>query len=43
MKTYTPTPINIDDIELPKSLNELTEQMTRNVHDVWAKGRIEEG
>ena len=43
MKTYTPTPINTDDIELPKALNELTEQMARNVHDVWAKGRIDEG
>lgn len=43
MKTYTPTPINTDNIELPKALNELTEQMARNVHDVWAKARLNEG
>lgn len=43
MKTYIPTPVKTDDIELPKALDELTEQMARNVHDVWAKGRIDEG
>lgn len=43
MKTYTPDPIDTDGIKLPKALDELTEQMARNVHDVWAKGRIDEG
>lgn len=43
MKTYTPTPLDTRDIELPKELDELIEEMARNVHDVWAQGRIAEG
>lgn len=43
MKTFIPNPVNTDDMELPEALGELTEQMARNVHDVWAKSRIEEG
>lgn len=43
MKTYIPTPLNTQDVELPKSLDKLTEQMARNVHEVWAQGRIAEG
>lgn len=43
MKTYTPTPLDMHDVELPEELNELTEQMARNVHDVWAQSRIAEG
>ena len=40
---YEPKPINTSDVVLPKSLLELTEKIAENVHDVWAKGRIEEG
>lgn len=43
MKTYTPNPLDTKDMVLPEALNELTEQMARNVHEVWAKGRINEG
>lgn len=43
MKTYTPAPLDTRDIELPKELDELIERMARNVHDVWAQGRIAEG
>lgn len=43
MKTYIPNPLDTEHIVLPEALNELTEQMARNVHEVWAKGRIDEG
>lgn len=43
MKTYTPTPLDTRDIELPKELDELIERMARNVHEVWAQGRMAEG
>lgn len=41
-QTYTPTPLDTRDIDLPKELEELIEEMARNVHDVWAQGRIAE-
>ena len=28
---------------MPKELNELVEQMAKNVHEVWAQTRIEQG
>lgn len=40
---YTPNPIDTDDIHLPDELTALTEQLARNVHDVWSAGRIAEG
>ncbi len=43
MKTYTPQPIDLSKIELPAELQDLTEQMARNVHEVWAATRIEQG
>lgn len=42
-QTYTPAPLDTREIELPKELDELIERMARNVHDVWAQGRIAEG
>lgn len=42
-QTYTPAPLYTRDIELPKELDELIEEMARNVHDVWAQGRIADG
>ncbi len=41
--TYIPNPINTDDVELSPELIELTEQIARNVHEVWAAARIAEG
>lgn len=45
MKTnnYTPQPIDTSDIRLPEELNPLVEQMAKNVHEVWAHGRIAQG
>ncbi|WP_417016201.1 RyR domain-containing protein [Alistipes sp.] len=42
-QTYTPAPLDTRDIELPKELDELIERMARNVHEVWAHGRMAEG
>lgn len=42
-QTYTPTPLDTRDVNLPKELEELIKEMARNVHDVWAQGRIAEG
>ena len=44
MKTnYIPQPLDSSDIQLPKELNELVEQMAKNVHEVWAQTRISQG
>lgn len=42
-QTYTPAPLDTRNIELSKELDELVEEMARNVHDSWAQGRIAEG
>ena len=42
-KSYVPQPVNTSDIHLPKELNGLVEQMAKNVHDVWAQNRMEQG
>ena len=40
---YIPQPLDTSDIQLPKELNELVEQMAKNVHEVWAQTRIDQG
>lgn len=40
---YTPQPIDTADVKLPKELELLVEQMSKNVHEVWAKSRITQG
>ena len=40
---YLPQPIDTSNVELPKELVILGEQIAKNVHDVWAAGRIKEG
>lgn len=42
-KNYVPQPLDTSDIQLPEELDELIELMSRNVHEVWAKNRIEQG
>ena len=42
-KWYIPHPIDTSDIELPEELKELIELMSKNVHEVWAQSRIEQG
>ena len=41
--SYVPAPIDTNGIRLPHELNELVELMAKNVHEVWAKNRIEQG
>ena len=42
-RTYTPQPIDATGVELPKELEMLVEQMSKNVHDIWAETRIQQG
>ena len=41
--TYIPKPIDTADITLSAELQELTEEMARNVHEVWSQTRINDG
>ena len=43
MKTYTPKPIDLSDVELTEDLNELREAIAENAHDVWAVERMAQG
>lgn len=42
-KNYVPQPMDTRDVLLPEELNVLIEQMAKNVHEVWARSRIEQG
>lgn len=42
-KDYIPQPIDTSDIKLPDELETLVELMSKNVHDVWAETRIQQG
>ena len=40
---YIPQPIDATDVKLPEELEQLVEQMSKNVHEVWAESRIKQG
>lgn len=40
---YTPNPIDTSKVELSDELLQLAEQMAKNVHEVWAKMRMDQG
>ena len=42
-KLYTPQPIDTSEIMIPTELEPLVEVMAKNVHEVWAKERINQG
>lgn len=42
-KDYRPQPIDTSNIELPQELQDLGEELAKNVHEVWSYGRIKEG
>lgn len=42
-RRYIPQPIDTTGVELPKELEQLVEQMSKNVHEVWAETRIQQG
>ncbi len=43
MKTYTPKPIDLSDVELTEDLTELREAIAENAHEIWAQKRQSEG
>ena len=40
---YVPQPIDTKGVELPEELNALAEKIAKNVHEVWAAGRMKDG
>lgn len=40
---YIPRPIGTEDVALPEELALLAEKIAKNVHEVWAKGRMKDG
>lgn len=40
---YEPQPEDLEHVRLPKSLNRLIDALAKNVHEVWAKKRMDEG
>ena len=40
---YNPHPIDISGKSLPEELESLVEEMAKNVHEIWAKTRMEQG
>lgn len=45
MKTekYIPQPIDTSKVILPEELEQLVEEMSKNVHEVWSETRIKQG
>lgn len=42
-QNYHPAPLDTSDVTLSDDLVNLTEEMARNVHEVWATARISQG
>ena len=40
---YIPQPIDTKGVVLSNELNALAEEIAKNVHEVWAEGRMKEG
>ena len=40
---YTPEPMDLSSVDIPESLIQLSERIAENVHEVWAKARMDEG
>lgn len=40
---YLPLPMDLSAVELPQSLIQLSELIAENVHEIWAKSRMDEG
>ena len=40
---YIPEPMDLSSVDLPEYLIQLSERIAENVHEVWAKARIDEG
>ena len=42
-KNYVPRPIDTSNVQLPVELDDLVEKIAKNVHEVWAQNRLDEG
>ena len=42
-KNYVSQPLDTSKVELPEELMDLVEDMAKNVHEVWAQTRMEQG
>lgn len=42
-KKYVPKPVDTTKVQLPEELMVLVEEMAKNVHEVWAQTRMEQG
>ncbi len=42
-RPYKPKPVDTSKVKLPKELEDLKEKLAEQVHDLWAKSRIEQG
>ncbi|MCH4155924.1 MAG: RyR domain-containing protein [Muribaculaceae bacterium] len=40
---YKPKPADLSAVRLPDEIGGLVESLARNVHEVWAQGRIDDG
>lgn len=40
---YIPEPMDLSSVDLPESLIQLSERIAENVHEVWAKARMDKG
>ena len=40
---YTPQPVDVSDVVLPAELDALIEALSKNVHEVWAQNRKDQG
>jgi hypothetical protein len=40
---YTPAPVDTTNVQLPEELMALAEAIAKNVHEVWAQNRMNEG
>lgn len=40
---YNPKPIDVSEVTLPPELAELAEALAENVHDTWARARMDSG
>lgn len=43
MNNYTPNPIDTSNVQLPRELNTLMENLAKNNHDIWALQKFSEG
>lgn len=40
---YIPQPIDTSDVAVDKEIAEISERLAENTHEVWAKGRVDDG